>query len=181
MPILFLGQDFAEVLGDVASRIFPSVSALITQLLATAILFIIVKKKLWGPVTKMLETRKAHIAKTVTDADDRLKQAVDKDALAEKTLKDAYKEAWAIVDDAKVNALNQRDEIIAKAEQEAKIRREQATRDIEAEKVRVQRQIRMEIIDVALQAAGKVVGREVNDSDNVKLVEDFVKEADING
>lgn len=181
MKLIFLGQSFSEVLGDVSARIFPSVSALITQLLATAVLFIIVKKKLWAPVSKMLETRKQHIAKTVTDADDKLKLAIEKEEQAEKALKDAYKEAWAIVDDAKVNALNQKDEIITKAELEAKNKREQAIKDIEAEKIKAERQIRIEIIDVALEAARKVVGREIQNSDNLKMVEDFVKEVDLNG
>jgi F-type H+-transporting ATPase subunit b len=181
MKLVFLVQDFSEVLGDVSARIFPSVSALITQLIATAIMFIIVKKYLWKPVTTMLETRKAHIAKTVTDADEKLKQALEKETLAEQKVKEAYKQAWTIVDDAKVNALNQRDDIIAKAEQEAKAKREQASRDIEAEKIRAERQIRAEIIDVALEAARKVVAREVTSSDNLKLVEDFVREVDLHG
>ena len=42
MP-LFLGQSFGEVLGDVSAKIFPSVSAVVTQLLATLVLFIIVR------------------------------------------------------------------------------------------------------------------------------------------
>lgn len=181
MELVFLAQDFSEILGDVSARIFPSVSALITQLLATLVMFLIVKKYLWKPVTKMLETRKSHISKTVQDAEEKLKQAQDKEVLVDRTLKDAYKQAWSIVDDAKVNALNQRDDIIAKAEQEAKAKREQATRDVEVEKMKAQREIRKEIIDIALEAAGKVVNREVNTSDNLKMVEAFVKEVDLHG
>lgn len=181
MELVFLVQDFSEILGDVGARIFPSVSALITQLLATLVMFLIVKKYLWVPVSKMIETRKSHINKTLLETEEKLKQAQEKEVLVDKTLKDAYKEAWSIVDDAKVNALNQREDIIAKAEQEAKAKREQATRDVEVEKMNAQRQIRKEMIEIALQAAGKVVNREVTGSDNLKMVEDFVKEVDLHG
>lgn len=181
MHLIFLAGSFADVLGDVRARIFPSLSGLLTQLIATLFLFLIVKKYLWKPAMKFLEARKDHIAKTVTDADEKLKLATQQQIEAEQKVKDAYKEAWTIIDEAKVNALNQRDEIVQKAEVEAKIKREQADRDIEAEKTRAQKQVRTEIIEVALAAATQVIEREVTTKDNLRLVEDFVKEVDING
>jgi len=174
--IVVLAQDFGEVLGDVSARIFPSLSAVITQLIATLFIVIMVRKYLWKHAKAYIEKRKEFVHNTVKNAETLKAEAENEMSKAETTLKSAYKEARTIVEDAKVSALNQRDEILTKAEQEAKAKREQANRDIETEKTKAQRQIREEIVDVALVAATKVIGREISDKDTRKLVEDFVKE-----
>ena len=79
-------------------------------------------------------------------------------------------------EDPKIKALNQKDAILAKAEDEARIKKEQAQRDIEVEKNRVQKEIRTEIVDVALEVAKKVVGREVEGKDTDRLVDEFLKD-----
>ena len=68
------------------------------------------------------------------------------------------------------------DAILAKAEEEARIKKEQAQRDIEVEKNRVSKEIWTEIVDVALEVAKKVVGREVEGKDTDRLVDEFLKD-----
>lgn len=176
MQIVVLAQDFGEVLGDVSARIFPSLSAVITQLVATLFIVIMVRKFLWTNAKAYIEKRKDFVHNTVKNAETLKSEAESEMSKAETTLKTAYKEARVIVEEAKVGALNQRDDILTKAEQEVKIKREQAGRDLEMEKTKAQRQIRQEIVEVALVAATKIIGREISDQDNRKLVEDFVKE-----
>ena len=66
--------------------------------------------------------------------------------------------------------------IIAKAVNEARLKKEQADREIEQEKVRAQKEMREEIIEVALAAAQKIVERELNENDEREFVEKFVEE-----
>ena len=175
MP-LFLGQSFGEVLGDVSAKIFPSVSAVVTQLLATLVLFIIVRKFLWGPAMDFIEKRKSFVDENLRSARELQEQAEKQFAESEEAIKKSYHEARAIVEDAKVKAMNEQDAIIAKAVNEARLKKEQADREIEQEKVRAQKEMREEIIEVALAAAQKIVERELNENDEREFVEKFVEE-----
>jgi F-type H+-transporting ATPase subunit b len=54
--------------------------------------------------------------------------------------------------------------------------RVRATADIEAEKQRAIADLRAEVADLALAAAGKVVGESMNDARQRRLVEEFLRE-----
>ena len=66
----------------------------------------------------------------------------------------------------------------AKAVNEARLKKEQADREIEQEKARAQKEMREEIIEVALAAAQKIVERELNEQDEREFVEKFVEEGE---
>ena len=176
LRILILSQSFGDYLGDIKSNILPTLAAFATQFLSTLIILIIVKKFLVKPALEYMEKRKQYIHGTVLEADT-MKQEASKDREAAKQeLDQAYAKAREIVEDSKIKALNQKDAILAKAEDEARIKKEQAQRDIEVEKNRVQKEIRTEIVDVALEVAKKVVGREVEGKDTDRLVDEFLKD-----
>lgn len=176
LRILILSQSFGDYLGDIKSNILPTLAAFATQFISTLILLFIVKKFLVKPALAYIEKRKEYIHSTITDAD-ALKEEASKDReVAKQELDQAYAQARVIVEDSKIKALNQKDAILAKAEEEARNKKEQAQRDIEVEKNRVQKEIRTEIVDVALEVAKKVVGREVEGSDTDRLVDEFLKD-----
>ena len=54
--------------------------------------------------------------------------------------------------------------------------KEKAKNDIDIERKKMKEEFTNEVIDVALSAASKVVEREINESDNKKLIESFIKE-----
>ena len=136
----------------------------------------IVKKFLVKPALEYIEKRKQYIHGTVLEADALKKEAEADREIAKQELDKAYAQARTIVEDSKIKALNQKDAILAKAEDEARIKKEQAQRDIEVEKNRVQKEIRTEIVDVALEVAKKVVGREVKGNDTDRLVDEFLRD-----
>lgn len=176
LRILILSQSFGDYLGDIKSNILPTLAAFATQFISTLIILFIVKKFLVKPALEYMEKRKQYIHNTVLEADEMKKDAaIDREA-AKQELDNAYAQARVIVEDSKIRALNQKDAIIAKAEDEAQIKKEQAQRDIEVEKNRVQKEIRTEIVDVALEVAKKVVGREVQSNDTDRLVDEFLKD-----
>ena len=67
-------------------------------------------------------------------------------------------------------------EILLKAEEDAQAKKEKALRDIEKQRLEAQKDIHREIVDVALLAAQKIVEREIDEKDNTRLVEDFIKD-----
>lgn len=176
LRILILSQSFGDYLGDIKSNILPTLAAFATQFISTLILLFIVKKFLVKPALAYIEKRKEYIHSTITDADALKEEAIKDREVAKQELDSAYAQARVIVEDSKIKALNQKDAILAKAEEEARNKKEQAQRDIEVEKNRVQKEIRTEIVDVALEVAKKVVGREVEGKDTDRLVDEFLKD-----
>ena len=67
MNHIFLA-DFKELLGDIGAKIFPSLPALITQLLATFVMFFIVIKFFWKPIKEFIDKRKDFLEKELKEA-----------------------------------------------------------------------------------------------------------------
>lgn len=175
MNLLFLA-DFKDLLGDIGSKIFPSVSALITQLLATFIMFFIVFKFFWKPIKGFIDKRKDYLENTLKEAETLKEEAQANHDLANKRIKEMKVEARKIKEEAENQALEVRKNILLKAEEEAQAKKEKALRDIEKQKLEAKEDIHREIVDVALLAAQKIVGREIDEKDNTRLVEDFINE-----
>ena len=53
---------------DIASKLFPNITTLIVQLLATAVMLCIFKKFLWKPMQNYFAKRADYIEGTVNDA-----------------------------------------------------------------------------------------------------------------
>ena len=85
-------------------------------------------------------------------------------------------EARKIKEEAENQALEVRKEILLKAEEEAQAKKDKALRDIEKQKLEAQEDIHREIVGVALLAAQKIVEWEIDEKDNTRLVEDFIKD-----
>ena len=82
----------------------------------------------------------------------------------------------ALKEEAENQALELRKEILLKAEEEAQAKKDKALRDIEKQKLEAKEDIHREIVGVALLAAQKIVEREIDEKDNTRLVEDFIKD-----
>lgn len=156
-------------------KISISVPAIVIQLLATLILFLVVKHFLYPYAKDYIQKRKDFVANEVKEATTMKEQASANIAESEKTLNNAYKEAHDIVDNAKIEALNQKEKILKETQEEVSMRKAQLDKDLEAEKVKMKEQIKTEMVDVALLAASKVMDREVKNSDNEKIVKDFIE------
>jgi F-type H+-transporting ATPase subunit b len=59
--------------------------------------------------------------------------------------------------------------------------RVRATAEIESEKVRAIGDVRAEVADLALQAAGRVVGETMSNERERRLVEEFIREQAVGG
>ena len=79
-----------------------------------------------------------------------------------------------IVAEAKVNAQKEREQILLDTQTEVNKMKKDAENDIARMEVEAQEQIRKEIVSVALDASGELLGREVSSEDNIRLVEEFV-------
>ena len=138
------------------------------------ILFLLLKKFLYKPVTKMLEERRAQIDKDYSDAESAKQSAEAKDAELTERLSSAKAEAEGIVKEAADTAKLRGDKIVEDARATANGIIRQAELDAELERKRVGETIKEQIVDVSTALAEKMLEREVNADDHKALIDDFI-------
>jgi F-type H+-transporting ATPase subunit b len=126
------------------------------------------------PVAKMLGDRQARIEQGLKDAEQARKdrESAEQERLA--ALAEARRESNEILARAQKIAQETRDADIAATRTELERLRSKATEEIEGEKQKALQELRSEVADLALAAAGKVVGESMTDARQRKLVEEFL-------
>lgn len=150
-------------------------TALFTLLNTTA-LCIVLGKFLFKPVKKMIDSRQKEIDELYTKAQDAKALAEQQQAEYTQKLENAYAAGEQIVKEAVARGQNREEEILRKANQEAAAILDKASADIAREKQKAVSEAKNEISDMALEIAGKVVGKSLNDADQAKLVDSFIAE-----
>ncbi|HEX5591307.1 MAG TPA: F0F1 ATP synthase subunit B [Candidatus Limnocylindrales bacterium] len=129
------------------------------------------------PISSMLATRRERIEQGLKDAEQarRDRESAEQERLA--TLAEARREANDILARAQKVAQETRDADIAATREELDRMRTRAATEIDAEKQRAIADLRAEVADLALAAAGKVVGESMTGDRQRRLVEEFLREA----
>jgi F-type H+-transporting ATPase subunit b len=147
------------------------------QMIATVLLFLAVRFFLWKPITNIIETRRQAIDKELEDA----KIAKENAALDEARIKEEYKEAQAkikeMISEAEKNANIKGEAIIASAKADAEKRLKNLETELLEEKKSMEKAIRKEVVDIAFEAAEKIVGREINQEKYLDVIDDILKGA----
>jgi F-type H+-transporting ATPase subunit b len=141
------------------------------------ILLVLLRIFLFKPVLGMIEKRKGIIQNSLTDADNANAEAQALKTKYENSLKDAKKESFEIVSEAKDRAQTQYDQIIDKANADATQIVKNATATAMADRERILKDARAELADVALAAAAKLLGTTVDDAANKEMLDKFLAEA----
>ena len=150
-------------------------TALFTLLNFLAVFFV-GKHFLWGPVTKMVQDRQKEIDDMYSEADTARAKAKAMEAEYQGKLSDAHATSEQIVRDAVSRGQAREEEIIRQANAEASAMMDKAAADIALEKKKAINDAKNEIADIAMEIAGKVVGRQLSDADQTKLVDQFIDE-----
>ncbi len=150
-----------------------NIGYLIIQILGFAILMILMKGWAYEPILKMLEERKARIAKGLEDARQAAIARDNADTEARKILDAARAEAAKIRAEAATQAEASASGILAKAHEEAKKVVASAQDDAEAERNRILSDLRGQVVGIAMAAANKVVGETLDEQHQHKLLGSF--------
>ena len=126
------------------------------------------------PVAAMLEDRRSRIEQGLKDAEQARADREHAEAERVATLAEARKEANDILSRAQKVAQESRESDIAATKQELERLRERAAEEIDAEKQRAIAELRGEVADLALAAAGRVVGESMNNERQRRLVGEFL-------
>ena len=143
-------------------------------LLYTLAIFFVGKKLLFGPVMNMIKERQDEIDGMYSDADNAKKSAEALQSEYQAKLNDAQATSERIVKEAVSRGQAREEEIIREANREASAIMDKAAADIAMEKKKALNDAKDEISEIAMAIAGKVVGRQLDDADQSKLVDEFI-------
>ena len=145
------------------------------------VFFLIVKSLAFKGLTATLETRRSTIEQGLKDAEQARSDRESAEQERATTVAEARREANEIINRAQKVAAETREQDIAATREELARLQERASTEIEAEKQRALAELRGEVTDLALLAAGRVVGDAMTSDRQRKLVADFLADSAAGG
>ena len=151
------------------------------QLIATFILFLVVKIFLWKPITSFLEARRNKMDQDLLEAEEAKNNAIKlQDELQEK-LNNAKEEIQALLKQAESQGNARREEIVREAKEEATRIINMANEDIKREVKAQEDDIKKQIIQIAFLAAEAIVGSEIDQEKYLQTVTSIIESGTNNG
>ena len=154
-----------------------NVGDIIATVFMFILLLILLKKFAWGPLMKVMDERAEGIANDIDTAERNRKEAEELLAQQKAELKTASVEAQSIVEDARKRAEAQGAEIVAAARADIERMKEAAELEIKTEKERAVAALREEFVTISIDAASKVLEKEISEDDNRQLIEEAIVKA----
>ena len=162
------------MIGEV--HVLPTLVNFIPQILATGILFLVLRHFLFDPVTNILNSRSEQIVSNLEESTKEKREAQAVKAEYELKLEDAKGEARKIVDSAKLRGEQLESEMLEEAKKEAQKISEKAMLDIEREKQVMLADLKSQVVDIAMLAANKVVEKDLDPNTHKTMINQFIDE-----
>ncbi|MFP4456777.1 MAG: F0F1 ATP synthase subunit B [Clostridia bacterium] len=151
---------------------------IIFQIINTLILFFVLRKIFFKPVTKFLDERQNTIKNKIDRTEEDLKEAAKLKEEYEQKLREARQEALSIMDSASSQGEKKREEIISQARTEAERIKEKASAEIESEKEQALTYLRDHLAELATSAASVVLEKSLDTESQAHLVDSFLEGLD---
>ena len=163
-----------ETLGKILN---PLTSTLFWQIIAFIILWILLARFVFKPISNIIKKREEKISASVSEAD-KLKEDAEK-MLAEYRLKldEARVEAQTIVEQSRTIGDNLKNELVDKAKMESSKIIAEAKKEIERERDRALASIRENVVDLTLITTEKLIGKSLKTEDHLRIIEESIEEA----
>lgn len=152
-------------------------STIVFTIINLLVLYLFLKKFLFGRVNAVLEQREKLIQEQVEAAEAGKTQAQALQDQYEQKLSGAREEAEKIVSDAKMRAQKAYDDQIAQAQAEAKRVQAEAEARIATQRQEMLRGVRQEVAQLAVLAASQVARKDLDRETDRAMVEEFLSEA----
>lgn len=147
------------------------------QILNFLIIYFILKHFLFKPVTEFMDKRTKSIEASIQDAELKNKQSDELKSQYEEKLSEIRKERNEIIEEATRRAQLRGDEIVVSAEEEAKKMVERARLEIEREKQKMMNELKGDISQLAIAAAGKIIEKDLDQGAHQQMIQQFIDKA----
>jgi len=153
----------------------PNPGLIIWTIITFILLLVLLKKFAWKPLLEALQRRE----ETVRSSIERAEQAkIEAERLLDenrKQLERAGQEGQRILNETRALAEKLKDEIVEKANQQSRRMVDQAKQEIERDKEAALIQLRGEVANLAINAAGKILDETLDDNKHRKIVDTYLK------
>ena len=157
-------------------KILPLGVELYVNLAAFIVLFVLLWKFAFPPITKMMDDRANKIRESLEKAEE---TSVEAERLLEEykqQMAEARHEAAQVIEQGRKVAESMKAEIVAKAKEEAEAEKQRAIEAIKAEKLAAMADLQQQVADLSVAVAGKIIGSSLSKKDHEALIEKYLAE-----
>ena len=158
------------------NKLIPNWTSFVAQLAALVVMIILVIIIGYKPVKKMLKKRQDYVESSIQEAELNKAQAEQERIQAKEAVLASKAEASEILKNAKSDAEKQTSQMIESMNEQIVKMKQEAEEDIARSKQEALDDIHDEMVSIALAASSELLKREINEKDNARIVEDFIKE-----
>lgn len=147
---------------------------LIAQLLATTVLFLVVRFKFWHIVTNIIETRQNAVQEQLDKAEAAKVSVEQAQIVAKDEINNARVTANNIIQQARVVSEAERVKMLEEAKEQIEAEKAKALNEISQNEKELRKNIQQEIVDVAYLLADKMVNKQMDEKANQAVVDEFL-------
>jgi F-type H+-transporting ATPase subunit b len=181
MLLGILAQEAAGAAEEVPNPILPETVELIVGGVAFLVVFVVLWKFAFPPLSSMLAARTEKIQGDLEKAEEARTASEQELERYRQQLAGARDEANRIIEEARRTADQLRRDLQAKAEQESQATVARAQEEIRAERDRVFQELKAQVAEIAVDLAGRVVGQSLDEKAHRKLIDDYIAQVGGNG
>lgn len=161
-------------MGDLISA--EMLADLLINIINIVILFLVTKKLVYKPVKKMLEQRKQKAVAMQTEAQNQMDEAGKIKSQYEEKLRDFDEKTSDMKKQMQQQSVEEAEKIIGDAKHKAEDIVSDARSKAEEEKEKMLSSAKNDIVDAAIDISGRIIGRNISDEDNKKIIDSFFGE-----
>ena len=150
---------------------------LVFTIINLLVLYLLMKKFLFGPIIKVMDVRKAMIDQQFAGAKEQEDQAKALKEQYEGALKSAREESFQIMEQARKEAKAQADKTVEATQAKVSAMLAKAQEDINTERENAMRQMKDDVASLAMEAAGKIIGKNSGADQDLSLYDQFIEKA----
>jgi len=140
------------------------------------ITFFILSKIAWPMLARKMEERELRIAEGLRKAEEAEARARELAARQEQILEEARIQAQKFLAESRAMAENVKNEVLRTAQQEIAELRERAKKEIALEQAKAVEDLKRATVELTLEASARLLKRELQDEDHLRLAREVVEE-----
>jgi F-type H+-transporting ATPase subunit b len=157
-------------------KILPLGVELYVNLAAFLVLFVLLWKFAFPPITKMLDERADKIRESIEKAEETRVEAERLLDEYRQQMAEARQEAAKVIEQGRTVAENMKNEIVAKAREEAEVERAKAIESIKSEKAAAMAELQRSVADLSVAVAAKILGEKMDAKSHEALIDRYIAE-----
>ncbi len=160
---------------DFVSKLIPNWISFVVQIAALLVLIAVVIFFAYKPVKKIITERQNYIENNIKQSEIDKATAAQNAKQSEEMIIAGQKKADQLIEEARKTSLDERNRMVEETNQLITKMKDDAQKDIEQSTLDAKDAIRKEMVDLALSASSEILKREINEKDNARLAEEFIR------